>query len=303
MPHVTVRYKMHVPAGQHRRPRSNGADLTLAQTAGSDVSNPGNYTPPFFAQLPYDFGGQGLARMLFWSVTDGTHGQVLAPTPFDQTVAENPLTITAWYVPVTGDGVAAPGIICEAFSAGLGKFVDDTFVTVTSNPAQPTDAAVSGEANIIGFIPTDIERRLQARLTVTSTTEPFGRWILNDVGMPLDDAELTVNEGDKGIAVAVYQTKDPVVTRPRVPSQAYCQAGIMIGGVVVDGGGNIIIGGVPHPIDPLGPLIVRIAHNAVISVEARGLERKVAAQVQKLAAQDALSAVKDAAPALEKQLR
>ena len=141
MPHVTVRYKMHVPAGHHRRPRSNAADLTLAQTAGSDVPNPGNYTPPFFAQLPYDLGGHGLARLLFWNVTDGTHGQVLAPTPFDQTVAENPLTITAWYVPVTGPGVAAPGIICEAFSAALGKFVDDTFVTVTSNPAQTNDAA------------------------------------------------------------------------------------------------------------------------------------------------------------------
>jgi hypothetical protein len=303
MPHVTVRYKMHVPAGHRRRPRSNAADLTLAQPAGSDVPNPGTYTPPFFAHLPYDLGGNGLARLLFWNVTDGTNGQVLAPTPFDQAVAEYPLTITAWYVPVTGPALAEPGIIGEAFSAALGKFVDDTFVTVTSNPAQVDDPALTGDANVIGFIPTDVERRLQARLTLSSTTEPFGRWILNDTGMPLDDAMLMVKEGDKGIAVAVYQTKDPVVTRPRVPSQAYYQAGILIGGVVVDGGGNIIIGGVPHPIDPLGPLMVRIAHNAVISVEARGLERTVSAQVQKLAAQDALAAVKDATPALEKQLR
>jgi hypothetical protein len=223
MPHVTVRYKMHVPAG-HRRPRSNAADLTLAQPAGSDVPNPGTYTPPFFAHLPYDLGGHGLARLLFWNVTDGTHGQVLAPAPFDQTVAENPLTITAWYVPVTDSGVAAPGIVCEAFSSALGEFVDDTFVTVTSNPAQINDAALTGDANAIGFLPTDIERRLQARRTVTATTEPFGRWILNDVGMPLDDATLTVNEGAKGIAVAVYQTKNPVVTRSRAPSQGYCRA-------------------------------------------------------------------------------
>jgi hypothetical protein len=234
MPHVTVRYKMHVPAGHHRRPRSNAADLTLAQTAGSDVPNPGSYTPPFFAQLPYDLGGHGLARLLFWNVTDGTHGQVLAPTPFDQTVAENPLTITAWYVPVAGPGVAAPGIICEAFSAALGRFVDDTFVTVTGGPGVH-DAALTGDANVIGFLPTDVDRRLQASLTLTSTTEPFGRWIVNDTGMPLDDATLGVKEGDKGIAVAVYQTTDPVVTRPRVPSQAYYQAGILVGGVVVHG--------------------------------------------------------------------
>jgi hypothetical protein len=302
MPHVTVYYRMHVPAGHQRRPRHHAADLTLAQTAGSDVPNPGIYTPPFFAQLPYDLGGRGLAKLLFWNVTDGTHGQVLAPTPFDQAVGENPLTITAWYVPITGPGVTDPGIIDEAFSAALGKFIDDTFVTVISNPAQANDAALTGDANVVGFVPTDVERRLDANLTVTSTTEPFGRWILNDLGMPLDDRSLTIKEGNSGIAIAIYQTKDPVVTRPRAPLQPYSQAGLFIGGVLVDGGGNILIGGVPHPIHPLGPLMVRIAHSAVISVEARGLEKRVGAQVQKLAAQDALAAVKEATPVLEKQI-
>ena len=218
MPHVTVYYKMHVPAGHHRRPRSNPADLTLAQTAGSDVSNPGTYTPPFFAQLPYDLGGHGMAKMLFWNVSDGTHGQVLAPAPFDQTVSENPLTITAWYVPVTGPGVAEPGIIGEAFSAALGKFIEDTFVTVASNPAQVNDADLTSDANVIGFVPTDGERRLQARLTVTSTTEPFGRWILNDAGMPLDDATLTVKAGGTGIAIAIYQTKALAAVRDATPA-------------------------------------------------------------------------------------
>jgi hypothetical protein len=217
MPHVTVYYRMHVPAGHQRRPRNHAADLTLAQTAGSDVPNPGIYTPPFFAQLPYELGGGGLAKMLFWNVTDGTHGQVHAPTPFDQTVAENPLTITAWYVPITGPRVAGPGISDEAFSAALGRFIDDTFVTVTSNPAQANDAALTGDANVIGFVPTDVERQLHARATVTSTTEPFGRWILNGAGMPLEDRSLTVKKGDSGIAIAIYQSKHPVVTRSKAP--------------------------------------------------------------------------------------
>lgn len=303
MPHITVYYKMHVPAGHHRQPRNSSADLTLAPTAGSDVPNPGNYTPPFFAQLPYDLGGPGLATLLFWNVTDGTHGQVLPPTPFDQPVADNPLTITAWYFPITGPGVGRPGIIDDAFSAALGKFIDDTLVTVTSNPAQTNDAALTADANVSGFVQTDLERQFQARVTVISTTDPFGRWILNDAVMPLDDATLTVRKGASGIAIAIYETRDPVVTRPKAPTQQYYQAGILIGGVVVDGGGNIIIGGVPHPIDPLGPLMVRIAHSAVISVEARGLEKKVGAQVQKLAAQDALAAINDAIPALDKQIR
>ena len=220
MPHVTVYYRMHVPAGHQRRPRNHAADLTLAQTAGSDVPNPGIYTPPFFAQLPYGLGGRGLAKLLFWNVSDGTHGQVLAPAPFDQTVAENPLTITAWYVPITEPGVADPGIMDEAFSAALGKFIDDTFVTVISIPAQSNDATLTGDANVIGFVPTDVERRLHANRTVTSTTEPFGRWILNEAGMPLDDRSLTIRDGDSGIAIAIYQTKDPVATRPSSRSRS-----------------------------------------------------------------------------------
>lgn len=212
MPHVNVHYRMYVPAGHHRQPRTNSAYLTLAPTAGSDVPNPGSYTPPFFAKLPYDLGGSGLAKLLFWNVTDGTHGQVLAPTPFDQPVAENPLTITAWYFPATGPGVGGPGIIDDAFSAALGTFIDDIFVTVTSNRAQANVAALSADANVIGFVPTGFERQLQAKLTVMSTTDPFSRWILNDASMALDDATLTIKKGASGIAIAIYQTKDPVVT-------------------------------------------------------------------------------------------
>ena len=67
MPHVTVYYKMYLPAGHHRQPRNASADVTLAPTAGSDVPNPGSYTPPFFPQLPYDLGGgnAGMAKLLF----------------------------------------------------------------------------------------------------------------------------------------------------------------------------------------------------------------------------------------------
>jgi hypothetical protein len=214
MPHITVYYKMHVLAGHHRQPRNHSSDVRLAPRAGSDVPNPGNYIPPFFAQLPYDLGGPGLATLLFWNVTDGTHGQVFPPTPFNQTVAENPLTITAWYFPVTGPGVGRPGIISDALSAALGRFIDDPLVTVTSNPAQTNDAAVTANANVSGFVQTDFERQLRASLTVMSSSEPFGRWILNDAAMPLDDATLTVSKGASGIAIAIYQTS---VLRPTPP--------------------------------------------------------------------------------------
>ena len=89
MPHVTVSYEMYLPGGHHRQPRNVSIDLDLAPTAGGDVPNPGSYTPPFFPVLPYTLGGgTGLAKLLFWNVTDGTHGEVLPPAAFNQAVAQ-----------------------------------------------------------------------------------------------------------------------------------------------------------------------------------------------------------------------
>src|SRR5262249_39506857 len=137
MPHVTAYYKMYLPAGHHRQPRNPNTDVNLADPAGTDVTNPGSYTPPFFPPLPYDLGQDaqgneitGMAKLLFWNVTDGSKGEVLPPTALVQAVAGLPLTITAWYYPISGGGVGEPGtaIIDDAFSAAQGKFIDDTFV-------------------------------------------------------------------------------------------------------------------------------------------------------------------------------
>lgn len=299
MPHVTVYYKMYVQAGHHRQPRNANSEFTLAPSAGSDVPNPGSYTPPFFPQLPYDTGGgnAGLAKLLFWNVTDGTTGQVLPPAAFDQPVAAFPLTITGWYWPITGPASGGGGgtaIIDDAFSAALGHFIDDTFVTVTSHPA------LTNDANVIGVVPTTNAETLEAKASVVSTTEPFRQWILNDAMMLVDAKTLNVPQGTDGIAIAIYQAKEPIVFRPKDHSAG---PGIIIGGVAVDGGGWFIIGGVPHPVDPWGPLIARLAQSATVATNARGLEKKNAANVVKAAAQDALNAIKDALPALQKRAK
>src|SRR6266568_5053265 len=96
MPQVTVNYEMFLPGGHHRQPRNTSIELNLAPTAGGNELPPGPYTPPFFPELPYTFGGgSGLAQLLFWSVTDGTQGQVLPPAPLNQTIGSAALTITA----------------------------------------------------------------------------------------------------------------------------------------------------------------------------------------------------------------
>src|SRR4051812_45143503 len=173
MPHVSDFYKMYLPAGHHRQPRNANADMDLAPQSGGDVTNPGAHTPTFFPELPYTIaGGSGMAKLLFWNVTDGTHGQVLPPVAFTQQVGANPLTITGWYFPISGPGVGNGGsaIIDDAFSAAQGRFIDDTFVAVTSNPALTSDA------NVIGVVPTTSAVTLEASASVPSTPEPFSQW-------------------------------------------------------------------------------------------------------------------------------
>jgi hypothetical protein len=216
MAHVTVRYEMFVPGGHHRQPRNTDALLDLAPAAGADVPNPGSYTPPFFPQLPYTLGGGGgLAQLLFWSVTDGTTGEVLPPSPLTQTVGALPLQIGAWYFPISGPGVGNGGsaIIVDAFSAVKGGFIDDTFVDVTSDPSLTTNA------NVVGIVPTNSAQTLQAKATVVSTPEPFSQWIMNSTLMPVGNNVLSVPKSASGIAVAVYQASKNLI--PMLPFEAF----------------------------------------------------------------------------------
>ena len=212
MAHVTVRYEMYIPAGHHRQPRNTGALLDLAPPSGADVPNPGIYTPSFFPQLPYSYnGGAGLAKQLFWSVTDGTIGQVLAPQSMTQTVAGLPLQIGAWYFPISGPlgGPGPSSIIDDAFSVRLNTFIDDTFVDVTSDPALTQDA------NVVGLVPTESDETLQAALGVRSTPEPFYQWVLNDQLCPVGSNPLQVPAETQGIAVAIYNEAQALqVQRP-----------------------------------------------------------------------------------------
>jgi hypothetical protein len=284
MPHVTVNYEMFLPGGHHRQPRNTSIELNLAPTAGGDVPNPGIYTPPFFPQLPYTFGGgNGMAKLLFWSVTDGTSGQVLPPSSFDQTVDSLPLTITAWYFPISGPaggGVGGSAIIDDAFSANLGRFIDDTFVDVTSDPT------LTNDANVTGVVPTIVAETLVAKSSAASTGEPFAQWILNDGLMPVNATTLQVPKGTSGIAIAIYQ--QPIVVHPKFNPNQYAIWQWVDYGTMVDGG--------PHP---WNPYVNQLMAGVALGAAARGIDERVRGELARVAVQQ----IKLAAAAIEKSMQ
>jgi hypothetical protein len=217
MTQVSVYYKMYVPGGHHRQPRNTSATLDLASPGGGDIIPGHTITPNFFSSLPYTLGTtSGLAQLEFWSVTDGTTGEVDQPVALTQTVGTSPMTIIAWYFPVGGDGNGHDyEIIDDAFSALQGAFIDDTFVDVTSDPS------LTSQANVVGIVPTNEAETLQAYASVSSTTEPFYKWMMNGTFYVQGDRILNVPQHTQGIAVAIYQNvpvPPPPVHVPRVPS-------------------------------------------------------------------------------------
>lgn len=292
MSHVSVHYKIYLPAGHHRQPRNASAQLEPNPPSEVDVSTPGNITPLYIPQLPFvQNGTAGLAQLLFWSVTDGVEGQTFPAGPLTQAVGANPLTITAWYYPIGGGGPGASAIIDDAFSAIKGDFIDDTFVVVTS------DASLTTQANVVGVLPTKTALSLQAMASVATTTEPFSKWLSFNAGSASGN-QLEVPAGANGIAIAIYER--PQVGSFKPPRGEGLAGGTIIGGVAVDGGGAIIINGIPHPVDPWGPLMVSLARASLTVAGSRGLERTIAENVQSLAGQSVLHTLKQAIATIEK---
>lgn len=287
MPHVTANYKMYLPAGHHRQPRNANAELSLAAPSGGDTP----YSPPYFPQLPYTLpnsAGSGMAKLLFWSDTDGSTGIIRPPQPFDIPSSGTARTVTGWYYPISGPGQPGTGsaIIDDAFSAAQGAFINDTFVDVTSDPS------LTADANVVGVVPTNVLQTLLAHTQVLSTPEPFSQWILNDSLMPVGNTALTLPQGTDGIAIAVYQQG----SMPKAPRLDYAEVIRILYGVIQDGGGLTDHG----PIDPWGPLLAKLANSGTIAQRAAAMDRKIGAETSQLAAQDALTAIRLALPALEK---
>jgi hypothetical protein len=290
MSHVSVHYKVILPAGHHRQPRNAQSVAEPNPPSEVDVSVPGNITPLYIPFLPH---ADGLAQLLFWSVTDGTNGVTYPAGPITQQVGTSPLTITAWYYPVGGDGSGESAIIDDAFSAAKGDFIDDTFVVVVSDPS------LTNQANVVGVLPTKNPLALQALANVANTTEPFAKWLSFGAGSAANNL-LQVPAGANGIAIAIYENSGVVFQKPDIGDVAI--GGTIIGGVAVGGGGAIIVNGKPHPVDPWGPLVVSLVQASLASAGSRGLERSLGAEVQQLTRKSVMGSLKEAMVNLEKEL-
>jgi hypothetical protein len=293
MSHVSVHYKVYLPAGHHRQPRNASAVIEPNQPSEIDVSDQGNITPLHISEIPYTLnGGSGLAKLLFWSVTDGTDGQTYPAGPLTQPVGTSPLTITAWYYPISGPGTVgeSSAILVDAFSAAKGDFIDDTFVNVTSDPS------LTSQANVEGIVPTKVAQTLQAYASVTSTTEPFSKWISFGAGTPSGD-KTSVPVGSTGIAIAIYE-RSGVKLHPRPSGEQI--GGTIIGGVAVDGNGVLIINGRPHPVDPWGPLYQKLVNASLVVAGSRAKAEDIGAKVRQLATQSVQTELKSAIASIEK---
>ena len=267
---VTVDFRLINSAGHHRQPRTGPTWTTLPGGYLTD-STPGTTAQATAGVVPD-------ATFLFWSASDGEGGAATENTTINQTVGNNPLTLTAWYLP-NGGGTGKPVVLLDAFSLTIGDFVDDDFVTVTSDPA------LTSAANVAGVVPTSSPQSLEAFGSVHG--QNFVEWI----GAGSDAGQtLSLDAGSVGFAIATYRAKKISVIHPDIH---LIEGWIVIGGVTVDGGGWVIPiggGGGGGPVGPWGPFIGDLGQLLNIAVSAYrlgkdglGMQREVLDKISTLA--------------------
>jgi hypothetical protein len=106
-----------------------------------------------------------------------------------------------------------------------------------------------------------------------------------------------------GIAIAIYEMAVSVPLNPQTPQSVGAIYGTIIGGVAVDGGGAIVINGVPHPVDPWGPMMINLLNASLASAGFRGMDRAIGQSVRQLAAKSVLQSIKAATPTSRKRQR
>ena len=260
MPQVTMYYRVIVTAGHHRQPRSSSTWVEPDGPNPVQNSNavPGSLwagnAPPTY---PYPKGAQTPpADFLFWSAGDGTNGQTGANPYFNCTVGNDPLTVVAWYLP-EGGGNGPSGYVIDAFSDAINDFVDDDFVSVSP------DAALTADANVVGWVPTNNGETLTAVPGTIHTGEVFEAWI---GGQPVGHtATDQLDRDEAGYAVATYHRQN-VPVPPNV-GRHDALGWLILFGIINDAPGlQIPLGGGPgDPVGPWGPYLQRAARAATVA--------------------------------------
>ena len=232
-------------------------------------------TKPFEIDSTTTVNGQ----FLFRSVSDGDGGRTKQDVKVTETVGATDRTLVAGYFPIGGIGTGEPAVLIDAYSVAKSAFVDDDFVTVTSDPS------LTKPTNVDGFVPTEVDELVEAFVALASSpAEDFETWLLSpDGGTSESDRELTAPADSGGLAFASYADTERELGITR---DLPILVGTILFGVAEDRGGRMIVGGKPVPIDPWGPLVGRLLTAIQVYVVAGNLGREAGARIQDVALRD-----------------
>jgi hypothetical protein len=151
-----TRGRIYLGASHHRQPR-NPKPWVEPHEPDTDSNTLGPVTRTADPTTPYTPPGSSVelhAKFAFWSVSDAAGGSTQQNPVLSASVGASDLTLVAWYfLPGSGSGDGS-GVLIDAYSVAASDFVDEDFVTVTSDPSLTT------EANVVGFVPTTTIARL-----------------------------------------------------------------------------------------------------------------------------------------------
>lgn len=296
MPNVTTQYRMFVP--RRRRIGGGGSAIDLVPTTVNLVTGDASAGAPDTIEVHYPTpkADAGEANFAFWSVIGSSDGEYTSrpgtPGNFVSVhTGSDPVTMTAWYVYAGGggNGNGAHELETDAFLVDENTFIDPTPIQSVTPPSA-WDHSDADE-----FVFTDEEAVDVLALDVVATpTEHFEKWYTLEGGSVPAGATLQVPQHDNGIAIATYRIP-PTQQPPRLPHGSEGEVGIIVGGVAVDGGGGIIVGGHYHPIPPWSPFLAAIA----VYQAATALPHTARAHIQT----EALRTIANEAKAMEKQVQ
>ncbi|GAC1440397.1 MAG: hypothetical protein NVSMB63_06760 [Sediminibacterium sp.] len=232
-----------------------------------------------FASLPYM--GNNLP-FAFMSVTGAADGSHLYTTPGTQNipVGNTNIKILIVYAPAGGIGGNGYGVWVDAFNVDTGNFSDSDFMQVYTNGS--LDNAKTATANNDGTVSSDLAEDMRANNVVDGV--PFLEWQKIN-GPTVNAANYNLQMHENGIAFSFYQTPQTRVVPPDLKNREREFGWMYVSpGVMVDGGG-IVIGpdGVPHPVDPWGPLMAKLMSTVAILSVSSNMSKEVKVEATKLA--------------------
>jgi hypothetical protein len=238
-----------------------------------------------------DAGGPHSANFAFWAVTGAADGPSMSVhQSLSVTVGATDVQAVAWYLPTGGSGNGdGRALYIDAFDVNEGRFFDEDFVSVTSNPA------LSANANETGVVPTTSAADVQAFGSVAGV--PFLDWteFVQPDPLVVTSQNLHADAGTNVIAFAFYQT--PVTTRPPIGSVVVPSEGTWVSwGVMVDGGGPTGHG----PVGPWDPFVRQLAVGLALAEASQMVDDSLRAEVGKIAATQVQLAARNITGAIQK---